>query len=566
MEQHEPAAQADEQGRGDGRSAGVVPSSSSVAIGANGANGTNGANGSPVPRLQRSAGLTSDDRFRAGRLAGLTMGGAIWVLAWPVVVESFLNWLVGMTDTYIAAQLGEAQTDAIGVAAYFNWFVGLIGMSLGVGATAVISRSVGKGRLAVAGAALAQTLLLAVVLGILGGLLLFVASPAIAAGMGLNPDAREAFVVYMRITALSVPFSAVLFSGIACARGAGDSIRPLHAMIVVNAVNLVASVALSGVDLAKTSLDETGETVTRVILSNPSPLDMGVAGIAIGTLLAHVVGSVIIVMMARSGVWKIRLRLQRLVPHWPTIGRLYRLGMPNFLETAGMWFGNFLVIVIVAMLAAAAAAASGDGSDGGGLFGAHIIAIRVEAISFLPGFAISLAAATLAGQYLGAGRADLAKRSVWICTLLAAGFMAVLGATFVVVPGFIVGLLSQQASHLELAPPLILIAGIVQVPFAVAIVFRGAMRGAGDVKMVMVLTWVTTFAVRLPMVYVFSGVDLRMNLSSIGIGDGPMVIQNPFPFDWGLTGVWIGLCGELVIRAAIFAVRYAHGGWLRQRV
>ena len=75
MEQHEPAAQADEQGRGDGRSAGVVPSSSSVAIGAN---GTNGANGSPVPRLQRSGGLTSDDRFRAGRLAGLTMGGAIW--------------------------------------------------------------------------------------------------------------------------------------------------------------------------------------------------------------------------------------------------------------------------------------------------------------------------------------------------------------------------------------------------------------------------------------------------------------------------------------------------------
>ena len=146
-----------------------------------------------------------------------------------------------MTDTYIAAQLGEAQTDAIGVAAYFNWFVGLIGMSLGVGATAVISRSVGKGRLAAAGAALAQTLLLAVVLGILGGLLLFVASSAIAAGMGLNPDAREAFVVYMRITALSVPFSAVLFSGIACARGAGDSIRPLHAMIVVNAVNLVAA-------------------------------------------------------------------------------------------------------------------------------------------------------------------------------------------------------------------------------------------------------------------------------------------------------------------------------------
>jgi len=543
---------------GEAGCAGVVTSGDSE-------NGVGVARGAGGVRGVRGVGLTADNRFRTGRLAGLTLGGAIWVLSWPVVIESFLNWLVGMTDTYIAAQLGEAQTDAIGVAAYFNWFVGLIGMSLGVGATAVISRSVGKGRMAVAGAALAQTLLLAVVLGVLGGLLLFVAAPAIAVGMGLNADASAAFVLYMRITSISVPFSAVLFSGIACARGAGDSVRPLHAMVVVNAVNVVGSIALSGVDLARTSLDASGETITRVILKNPSPAELGVAGIAIGTLLAHVVGSVIIVWMARSGVWKIRLRFRRLAPHWLTIGRLYRLGMPNFLETAGMWFGNFLVIVLVAMIAASAAA-SGDPGAGGGLFGAHIIAIRVEAISFLPGFAMSLAAATLAGQYLGAGRPDLARRGVWICMLLAVGFMGVLGVAFVLVPGLIVGLLSQQASHLELAPPLIIIAGVVQIPFAVAIVFRGAMRGAGDVKAVMLLTWLSTFAIRLPMVYVFSGVDLRMNLSSLGIGDGPMVIENPFPFEWGLTGVWIGLCGELVIRAFIFAARYMHGGWLKQRV
>src|SRR5436190_14699395 len=98
-------------------------------------------------------GALPDGRIKSGRLAGLSMGTAIWVLAWPILIESFLNSLVGLTDTLLSAQLSEAATDAIGGASYLLWFVGLVVQSIGVGATALISRAVGGGRLAVANAA-----------------------------------------------------------------------------------------------------------------------------------------------------------------------------------------------------------------------------------------------------------------------------------------------------------------------------------------------------------------------------------------------------------------------------
>ena len=89
------------------------------------------------------------------------MGAAILTLAWPVLAESFLNALVGLTDTVLSTAISNAATDAVSGAAYVNWFMGLVVQSLGLGATALISRAVGGNRLGVANAALGQSVLLA---------------------------------------------------------------------------------------------------------------------------------------------------------------------------------------------------------------------------------------------------------------------------------------------------------------------------------------------------------------------------------------------------------------------
>lgn len=489
-------------------------------------------------------GLTPDGRLRAGRLAGLSMGSAIWVLAWPVLVDSLLNSLVGLTDTVLAAGISPGATDAIGFAAYFMWFLGLVVMALEVGATALVSRSVGAGRLAVASAAMGQTMLMSVAAGlVLGGLLALFAEP-LAEVLPLDGEATHAFRDYMRVVAADVPLMATLYAGIACLRGVGDTLGPMRAMIVVNVVNVLTSWALAGIDF-KTASMVNGETVVRTVLANPFPFELGVTGVALGTVIAHAVGVAMILPVLIRGVAGVRLRGRRLRPHWHTMRRLVRVGLPNFAETLGMWVGNFLVILMVGWL-------------GPGLAGAHIVATRIEAFSFQPGFAIGIAGATLAGQYLGAGSPRLARRAVLWCTLLAAAIMGSVGLLFALVPRWVTGLFTAQAAHLQETPLLLIIAGVVQAPFAVAIVLRSAMRGAGDVRVVMWLTWATTYGVRLPLVYALSGVEIPL--------PGGGSIPNPFPFNWGLAGLWAGLSAELVIRAGAFAARFWHGGWVRSRV
>jgi Na+-driven multidrug efflux pump len=197
-------------------------------------------------------------------------------------------------------------------------------------------------------------------------------------------------------------------------------------------------------------------------------------------------------------------------------------------------------------------------SDADGMTGAHMLAIRIESFSFLPGFAMSLAAATLAGQYLGAGSPRMARVAVLRCAFAGAALMGLLGLAFLFIPERLVALLSSQPEHLRTVPALLRIAGVVQVPFAFAIITRGALRGVGDTRAVFVITWATTYLLRLPLAYIFSGVDLPLPNGG--------VFQHPFRDEPSLAGLWFGLCTEVVLRCLVFVARFLHGGWTRTRV
>lgn len=497
------------------------------------------------------SGLTPDGRLKAGPLAGLGLGTAIWVLSWPILVESVLNSLVGLTDTILAAGLddGGAGADAIGGASYLLWFIGLVVMAVGIGATALVSRAMGAGRKAVARAVFGQALVLAVGCGVVTGGLVAALTPLLPHVLNMSPAASAGFRTFLLINALGVPFTAVMFCGIACLRGAGDSRRPLLAMVIVNIFNMIVSWSLAGVDLRTTRLVD-GVPINVVLLHNPFEFHLGITGIAIGTATAQAVGAAVVLVMMRRGVSGVNLMARRLRPHAHTIMRVGRLAWPNFLEMFGMWIGNFATILMVGWMAGAA----------GGLLGAHIVTIRIEAFSFLPGFAMGTAAATLAGQYLGAGDAALARRAVLVCMAVAVAQMGVAGTALVLWPRAITGLITGQEAHLHVVPTLLMITGSVQIPFAVSIVIRSALRGAGDVKAAMWLTWITTYGTRLPLAYALSGVEIPL--------PGGGVIPNPFPrwFENGLVGMWVGLCAEVVVRAVVFSARFASGAWSRLRV
>ncbi|MFI4917284.1 MAG: MATE family efflux transporter [Phycisphaerales bacterium JB060] len=513
-------------------------------------------------------GLDDQGRLRSGRLKGLSMTMAIWVLSWPILVESALNALVGLTDTVLASQIGVGSedglgtlgvsavdaVDAISAASYIMWFIGLTFMALGMGATSLISRSVGRGRMGVAGAAMAQCLLLGVILATAVGGLVAVSTTWIPGFMDLSDAGTKAFRYYMLVIAAGTPLAGLLFGGIACLRGAGDSVRPLWAMIARNVVNILVSFALSGIDLP--------------FLANPFSFDMGIVGIAIGTVAGDAVGALLILGFCFAGASGVKLRVRRLRPHWHTIRRLVRLGLPNYFETLGMWVGNFAIVFFVAHLAAKDAMqtlAQSTPGQSAGLLGSHMWAIRIESLSFLPGFAMGIAAATLAGQYLGAGSPRHAIRGVLICAGLASLLMGSLGVLMFLFPTHITNALTPVPEHREVVPTLLMICGVVQVPFALAIVFRQALRGVGDVRVVMGLTWFTTYGVRLPAAYLASGVRLPLP-DFLGGGELPNPLGELMNWEPSLARMWLAMCGELVVRGIVFAVRFGQGTWTKIRV
>lgn len=481
--------------------------------------------------------MSSKGEIRAGKLAGRSLGSAIWILAAPILVQQLMQAGVGMADKVFAGQLPASERiaglDAIGIGSYVGWFIGIAMAGLGIGGQALIARAMGSGDLRLGRDALGQAIGLCVGWGVLVGAGLWLSAQPMASVCRLSPEAAAAYVEYIRILALGMPFAGIMIVGAMCLHGAGETTKPSVIAVIVNLVNVVASWALAGVDITTTF-----GGVTRTF-ENPVAIDLGVQGIAGGTAIGYLVGAVLTLLVLRRGVRDLELSVATLRFHPGLAWRLARIGLPNFMEGISMWAVNLFVLMFIGTIAERSAA----GAGGAGLQGAHIIAVQWEAFSFLPGFAIGTAAAALAGQYLGAGNPEMAKRSIVVCTLIAAVLMGLLGIVFVVFGEALTRIVSSEPVHLEMVPRLLDIAGVVQVAFATTMVVRQGLRGVGDTKWTFLITTISSYGVRLPAAW-FLGVHLEM----------------------GLVGIWYALCGEFVIRALLFTARLRNGGWTRIRV
>lgn len=456
-------------------------------------------------------------RELGGKLAGLSLPRQVCVLAiWPLL-EQCLAFMVGMVDLVLAGNLDPepvavAGADALGAAGYVGWLMSMVHASVGIGATALIARAVGRRHKGLANGALGQALLLAVGSGVVVGVAVYGLAGAVAQLAGVGETSVAFCSQYLRIVAIASPASAILLVGNAALRGAGDTRSPFLIMFAVNVVNVGASV---------------------LFVYGPAPFGgHAVAGIAAGTAVAWAVGAVMMVVVLTCGWGGIRLHTHRLRPHWHTTRRIARVGIPGLFESVvGMWMGNFLVLIIVRRLAL------------DGVVGAHMIAIRFESASFLAGFALGTAAATLCGQYLGMGDPQRAARAVRLAWLYAAIIMTAMGILFLTIPHALVSLVTDAPALVDQAVTPLRICGPIQIFFATNAVLVSAMRGAGDTRTTLFISAGSILLVRVPAAYI------------VGIH-----------FGFGLNGVWVVLCAELTLRSMMFTWRFLHGGWSRVRV
>lgn len=473
----------------------------------------------------------------SGRLAGLSLRRQIFVLAiWPFL-QQLLSWLVSTVDTIVAGyQPTEDAANAIAIGGYINWFMGLMVMGIGAGGAALIARAVGGGHKRLAHAGLGQTLVMGATVGAITGLIVILLADVIGKLAGLEGEALTMASIYLRLVAAFIPIAAVLFVCVHCLTAAGDTKSPFFVMLIMNGINLVATVLLAGIEFRFNGS-------TYMI-----GLGLGVAGIAWGTCIGWTIGAMLMVRLITKRNSSLRLHLHRLRPHAHTMKRIWKVAYPALLDRGGHWAGNWIIIMIVGLIGAASAI-------GDSVQGAHIIAIRIESISFLPALAFAAAAGTLTGQYLGANDPAMARKAARQCWFIGAGIMTLLGVVFIAIPEQLVHLYTNKQVFLDNSPQLVRICGYVQFFFGSALVLQGAMRGAGDTRVPAILSNSLTWGVRLPAAFIL-GIDEYVVFDEV-------VFQG---FGLGLVGIWYALCGELFIRGIVFIIRYLRDGWLKVEV
>jgi MATE family multidrug resistance protein len=154
----------------------------------------------------------------------------------------------------------------------------------------------------------------------------------------------------------------------------------------------------------------------------------------------------------------------------------------------------------------------------------HEIALNCAALTFMVPLGISSAAAVRVGQQLG--RKDLggARRAGWSAITLGASFMTCSGLVFVSIPRLIARLFSPDPMVIHMGAKLLLVAAAFQLFDGLQTVATGALRGAGDTQNPMLANFIAYWLIGIPAGYVLC-----------------------FKFGWGALGVWIGLCGGLMI-------------------
>jgi len=435
---------------------------------------------------------------------------AIFTLAVPVVFGQMMEVLLAVTDFYWVGRLGPAAQDAITSSMIMIWTVFATASIISIGVTALVSRYVGAGDPEKAAHYARQGLWLVVVLGGLVSLLGFTFSPQLLSFMGAGQATRSHAVPYLRIfftSALLLYLAEIMY---AVFRASGDTRTPVKVGITVVCVNMVLDPLL-------------------IFGWGPFP-ELGVAGAALATAIAFMTGVTLITRFLLAGRVGYRIgNPLRESPRWVSMGKIAGIGLPISSQQLVFVMVYWFLIGFVHQFGESAGAAMGIGN-------------RMESFSYLTCYGFSIAASTLVGQNLGAGKPDRAARCAWGAVASGVGLTLIFSALLVGMPGLITSVFTDDPQVRRVAIDYLIILGLSQSAMAVEIILEGAFSGSGNT--------IPPMAVMLP------GSAARI----------PLAWYLAFHLDWGVNGIWWTLTITTGLKAVILAWWFSLGRWKRKKL
>ena len=415
-------------------------------------------------------------------------------LALPLIIAE-VGWMsMGIVDTVMVGRLPDSAVaiGATGLGQSLYHSIAIFGGGLLLGLDTFVSQAHGRKDLSDARLSLVNGLFLAFVLT---PVLMVIASfwPALMQHFGISPELVEPMRPFLRALNWGTLPLLTYFALRRYLQAQNVAIPIMFALVSANLVNLIGDWAL--------------------IYGHFGLPAMGITGSGWATCFARIYMAGVLIATL---IW---VESKRSLPSWAGTVRIDLRRV-----TALLRLGTPAATQIVLEIGAFAAATALIARLGPVPLSGHEIALNCAALSFMVPLGISSAAAVRVGQQLGRKDPEGARRAGWSAIILGAGFMACSGLVFVSIPTWIARLFSPDPIVIRTGARLLLVAAAFQLFDGLQTVATGALRGSGDTRTPMLANFVAYWLIGLPVGYLLC-----------------------FQLGWGAVGVWIGLCGGLMM-------------------
>lgn len=440
----------------------------------------------------------------------LTIGNLwvnIWQLSWPIFMIMIFNFFVGLADVYVAGFISPEVQAAVGYIGQIYFLIIIIANAISIGTLVLVSRATGSGNFGSTIEVSKQSLIFSVIVAIVLTVTRLLFYKEIIAISGFPIRIREISENFLKIFSLALGPNYILIISNAVFRASGEVKKPLLSMLLVSVINIVGDFVL-------------------VFGIFPFP-KMGYIGIAFSTAISVTVGMAInlaffFLLPWRSiykGPWNIAI---------VTVRRIINIGWPAAMLQIAWNAGSIVLYGILGRLGNGSITALASITNG----------LRIEAIIYLPAFAMNMAASVLLGQNLGAGNVRRAEKVGWkiaLAGVIIVSLMALI--TFIWAERFS-SVVARNSSVIEETTRYLRINMLSEPFMALGVILAGGLQGAGDTKGTMWIIIIAMWLIRLPLAYF-----LALTLS------------------YGAVGVWVAMVTSMTVQGILMTWRFRKGKW-----
>ena len=423
----------------------------------------------------------------------------------PLVIEQLLAVLVGMADSIMVANVGEAAVSGVSLVDNIMILIINIFAALATGGAVVAGQYLGRKDEKSACKAATQLVWFVSLSAVVIMILVYFGKNIILNQVfgHITAEVKGHADIYLLIVTASIPFIALYNGGAAIFRAMGNSQVSMRVSLLMNAINVTGNAILV------------------------FGLRIGTAGVAIPTLISRMVAAIVITVLLCNQTRILHIeRTLKFRFDGRMIRKILAIGVPNGLENSMFQLGKILVLSLVSTFGTYAIAA-------------NAVSNAIALFQILPGMAISLAITTVISQCVGAN--DYEQVHYYLKKLLVIIYVAMVGTValiFLALPLILKAYnLSDQTA--AAATNIIHFHGIsAMIIWPLSFALPAAYRAAGDAKACMYTSIVSMWIFRIGFSYL---VGKYMGL--------------------GVFGVWVAMVIDWVVRAICFVIRYFNGKW-----